>query len=128
MISLEAARDLVSAHVSLMGCVEVDLENAWGRVLSEPVTVTEWFPDGDRGTMDGYVLGEADDSGVFRVIGEIRAGDVPDQSLERGQALRIFTGGLLPVGGQRVIPQESTKREGDWVNGLDEGYRYLASR
>lgn len=113
MISLDAARDLVSTHVSPLGCEAVDLKEAWGRVLVEPVAVTEWFPDGDRGTMDGYAVGDDDGSGGFRVVGEIQTGDVPKGRLETGQAIRIFTGGLVPEGGRKVIPQEWTEREGD---------------
>lgn len=113
MISLEAARDLVSAHVSPLGCEAVDLKEAWGRVLGEAVAVTEWFPDGDRGTMDGYAIGDDDGSGGFHVVGEIQTGELPKGRLESGEAIRIFTGGLVPEGGRKVIPQEWTEREGD---------------
>lgn len=113
MISLDAARDLVFAHVSPLGCEVVDLKDAWGRVLDEPAAVTEWFPDGDRGTMDGYAVGDDDGSGRFRVVGEIQTGDVPEWSLAKGEAIRIFTGGLVPEGGRRVIPQEWVERDGD---------------
>ena len=50
------------------------------------------------------------------MTGEIPAGAVPDQSLGKGEAIRIFTGALIPEGGGRVIMQEDTRREGDIVH------------
>jgi molybdopterin molybdotransferase len=113
MISLDAARDLVSTFVFPLEGVEVDLGVALGRVLCEPVVASEWFPDGDRGMMDGYAIGDDDGTGIFRVLGEVQTGAAPMQGLEQGEALRIFTGGLVPAGGRRVVPQECVVRNGE---------------
>lgn len=113
MISLHEALAKVGTHVLPGSAVCVELADALGRVLAAPVLATEFFPDGDRGTMDGYVIRAEQAPVVLNVAGEIRAGDVPKRALLDGEAFRIFTGGLIPEGGRRVVPQEMVRREGD---------------
>ena len=66
--------------------------------------------------MDGYVIGAEAEPGDFNLVGEIPAGAVPDQVLGAGEAMRIFTGAILPEGGGRVIMQEEVKRDGDRIS------------
>ena len=56
--------------------------------------------------MDGYAIREDVAAKEFSVVGEIRAGQVMDQELRPGEAIRIFTGARLPAGGMKVIIQE----------------------
>lgn len=113
MISLNEARANVEAHVRPGAAAIVDLADALGKVLAGPVVASEFFPDGDRGTMDGYVVRAEQAPVVLTVVGEIRAGDLPERALDNGEACRIFTGGLIPRGGHRVVPQEMVRREGN---------------
>ncbi len=71
--------------------------------------------------MDGYAVRAADATlgAKLRVIGEIAAGKPFDRPLQTGEALRIFTGGVLPAGADAVVIQEDTTREGDVV-GINE--------
>lgn len=95
--------------------MRVPLYSAYGRVLAKPLVADTHYPSADRATMDGYVVRADAAPGSFRVVGEIPAGAVPKGSLQAGEAMRIFTGGLLPEGGGRVVMQEDTQREGDTV-------------
>jgi molybdopterin molybdotransferase len=65
--------------------------------------------------MDGYVIREDAQPGPFRVVGEIPAGALPDVPLKIGEAMRIFTGAVLPPEGGRVVMQEECEREDDRV-------------
>jgi molybdopterin molybdotransferase len=65
--------------------------------------------------MDGYALAADAAPGTFPVVGEIQAGQVPDRALHSGEAMRIYTGALLPEGGGRVVMQEDARRDGDAV-------------
>jgi molybdopterin molybdotransferase len=47
-----------------------------------------------------------DPSAKFRIVDEIRAGDWKPRPLERGQAVRIATGGALPADGLQVVMKE----------------------
>jgi molybdopterin molybdotransferase len=115
MISLGDARRIIGEAVGKLPAVAVPLAEAGGRVLAEEVRSDAWYPSGDRATMDGYVLRGDAVPGEFRVSGEIQAGAVPGKALEAGEAMRIFTGALVPEGGGRVIPQELAEREGERV-------------
>lgn len=115
MISLSEARQIIADHTTARTPVAVPLAMARGRVLAEAVLADAAYPSGDRAMMDGYVIGADEMAGTFRVVGEIQAGQLPEQALGAGEAMRIFTGALLPAGGGRVVMQEDARREGDRV-------------
>ncbi|WP_052573823.1 molybdopterin molybdotransferase MoeA [Haloferula sp. BvORR071] len=115
MISLEEARSRIAAAVHPLNAVAVPLAEARGRVLAEEVLADACYPSGDRAMMDGYVIGGEAVPGEFPVVGEIQAGAVPGRALSVGEAMRIFTGALVPEGGGRVIPQELVQRDGERV-------------
>lgn len=116
MISILEARQIIRAHIGRTGLVETPLSDAAGGVLATSVISDGHYPSGDRSTMDGYVIRGDEASGSFQVTGEIPAGAAPGQSLAKGQAIRIFTGALIPEGGGRVIMQEDACRDGDTVH------------
>ncbi len=116
MISLEAARQSIHSHVGVLEPVETHLSECVGDVLAEPILSDAFYPSGDRSTMDGYVIRADESPGSFQVIGEIPAGHIPEQALEKSQTLRIFTGALIPKNGGRVIMQEDVRREGDTIH------------
>lgn len=107
------------AHAALMGAVdplpaeEVDLADAAGRVLAEEVTTDRDVPPAARSAMDGFAVCTADlpSAGVpLPVVGEARAGAPPwGRPLLPGQAMRIFTGALLPPGADAVVMVELTE-------------------
>jgi molybdopterin molybdotransferase len=115
MISLGEARRVIGGAVGRLPAVAVPLAEAAGRVLAEEVRADAWYPSGDRGTMDGYVVREDAVAGEFRVVGEIQAGALPGRALEADEAMRIFTGALVPECGGRVVPQELAERDGERV-------------
>ncbi|MGA7070049.1 gephyrin-like molybdotransferase Glp, partial [Bradyrhizobium sp.] len=65
--------------------------------------------------MDGYAVRAADASraGIrLKVTGEVAAGRPFDHAVGPGEAVRIFTGGVIPEGADAVIIQEDTVVEG----------------
>ena len=94
----------------------VTLDEARGRVLSYPVTSSLNFPHWDNSAMDGYAVCYLDvrdcspeHPAVLEVVGEVAAGAVPDFTLQRGQAARIFTGAMIPDGADTVVMHENTQ-------------------
>jgi molybdopterin molybdotransferase len=68
--------------------------------------------------MDGYAIRFADASAAgarLRIIGEVAAGRPFDRAIAAGQAVRIFTGGVVPQGADAVIIQEDTVADGGLV-------------
>jgi molybdopterin molybdotransferase len=99
----------------------VPLEDAFHRVLARDIASLRTQPPEPMSAMDGYAVRAADATlgAKLRVIGEIAAGKPFDRPLQTGEALRIFTGGVLPAGADAVVIQEDTTREGDIV-GINE--------
>jgi molybdopterin molybdotransferase len=69
--------------------------------------------------MDGYAVRSADASHVaarLKVIGEVAAGRPFHTAVGSGEAVRIFTGGVIPDGADAVIIQEDTVRDGECID------------
>jgi molybdopterin molybdotransferase len=108
----------VLANTAPLGTEDVALSDAQGRVLAEDVIALRTQPPADVSAMDGYALRAADIAGApatLTVIGEVAAGHPFAGRVDRGQAARIFTGGVLPDGADTVVIQELTRRDGDKV-------------
>jgi molybdopterin molybdotransferase len=115
MISLTEARRIICEKIAARPSAATPLAAAHRRVLAESVVADAAYPGGDRSMMDGYVIAAGAAPGAFRVVGEIQAGQVPTRTLGAGEAMRIYTGALLPKGGGRVVMQEDAQRDGDTV-------------
>jgi len=116
MISLEAARQVICSHVSPLPGESASLADSNAGVLAQAILADSYYPSGGRSTMDGYVIGGDEQPGKFSIVGEVAAGVTPERSLGKGQAMRIFTGALIPEGGGRVIMQEDVERAGDEIS------------
>ncbi|MFQ6111378.1 MAG: gephyrin-like molybdotransferase Glp [Nitrospinota bacterium] len=91
----------------------VALSEAAGRVSAEDIFSPEELPAFDRATMDGFAVRAADTFGAseslpafLRLIGEVPMGGPPPCALSSGEALRIYTGGMLPRGADAVLMDE----------------------
>jgi molybdopterin molybdotransferase len=94
------------------------LADAYGRVLAADVAALRTQPPADVSAMDGYAVRAADVAQVpvkLRVVGEVAAGHPFEGAVGRGEAARIFTGGVLPPGTDAIVIQENTAREDDIV-------------
>lgn len=108
MLTVEEALEAILARVAVLGTERVDVLGALGRVLAEPVVSRREIPPWANSSMDGYAV-RAEDTGPgtqLAVIGRVEAGALPARRVERGEAMRIFTGAPLPEGADTVVPQE----------------------
>jgi molybdopterin molybdotransferase len=97
----------------------VALDAAHRRVLARDVAALRTQPPQAMSAMDGYAVRAADASTVaarLKVIGEVAAGRPFDTALRAGEAVRIFTGGVIPHGADAVVIQEDTVRDGDSIS------------
>src|SRR5712691_4035290 len=93
----------------------VPLDAAHHRVLARDLAALRTQPPLAMSAMDGYAVRSADAADVaarLKVIGEVAAGRPFDTSVGAGEAVRIFTGGVIPPGADAVIIQEDTVAEG----------------
>lgn len=96
----------------------VALADAHHRVLARDIASLRTQPPADMSAMDGYAVRTADLAKIptrLRVIGEAAAGTPFDAPVTASEAVRIFTGGVVPSGADAVVIQENTTRDGDIV-------------
>jgi molybdopterin molybdotransferase len=117
LISVEDARDRILSALRPSPAEVVALAAGWGRVLAAPVVARLTQPPADVSAMDGYALRAADGAldAVLHVIGEAPAGHPFAGTVGAGQAVRLFTGSVVPAGADAILLQEDTRRDGDRV-------------
>ena len=115
MISFDQAQALLVAAAKPLARERVPLTRAAGRVLADPVLARFDAPAADVSMMDGYAVRQADLPGTLTIVGESFPGAGCGREVRAGEAVRIFTGGPVPPGADRVIMQEAAQRERDVV-------------
>jgi molybdopterin molybdotransferase len=96
----------------------VALDTAHQRVLARDVKALRTQPPQAMSAMDGYAVRATDAAQVaarLKVIGEVAAGRPFEGAIGAGEAVRIFTGGVIPEGADAVVIQEDTVTEGDGI-------------
>ncbi|MDE2620409.1 MAG: molybdopterin molybdotransferase MoeA [Sphingomonadales bacterium] len=118
LIDFDTALARLAATAHPLPVETVPLAAAAGRWLSAPVIARCAAPRAAVSAMDGYAVNDAATRPgmALRVIGEARPGAPFSGAVSAGETVRIFTGGPLPVGTDRVIVQEQATRSGDEVS------------
>ena len=117
MISVDEARARILSGLKPVPAEIVALAEAWGRVTAEPVIARLTQPPADVSAMDGYALRAADgvEGAVLRVIGSAPAGHPFAGTVGAGEAVRLFTGSVVPGGADGILLQEDATRDGETV-------------
>ena len=117
LISIDQALALILEKIQLSGTETLALNTALNRYLAEDIFSTIQLPLFSQSAVDGYAINPTDSvenhfedviqaHSQFTLIGEIRAGQSAELTLQAGQALRIFTGAEIPQGTMTVARQE----------------------
>jgi len=121
--SVAEAQACILSHVQRLNVEHVALHDALNRVMAEDVLSNRNHPPYDVSAMDGYALNFADVKHAspetpitLKVMDDIRAGQMPQITIEQGQAARIMTGAPTPLGIDTVIRVEDTKLNDDVVS------------
>jgi molybdopterin molybdotransferase len=104
---LTAARPLTAENVPIGA--------AAGRVCAEAIRAGVDLPPFASSAMDGFAVHAADLPGAVRIVGESAAGRPFDGRLERGCAVVISTGAVVPAGADSVVPVENVVRQDNSV-------------
>ncbi len=112
MLSVDEARQRVLAGLRPVSAEIVPLAEAWGRVTAAPIVARLTQPPQDVSAMDGYAL-RSGDAGPYTVVGAAPAGHPWAGEVGPGQAVRLFTGSIVPDGADSVLIQEDATVEGD---------------
>ena len=106
---------------------QVSLSAAMGRVLAEDIAATEYVPDFDRSTVDGYAVRARDTFGCTDAIpailplqGEVLMGEGAEFELNPEECVAVPTGGAVPKGADGVVMVEYTEDYGDGTVGISK--------
>lgn len=114
LISIDDALALIQSTPSALTVEQLPLTECLNRYLAQDVYSGVDLPTFSQSAVDGYAICSSSENlqdSVFEVIGEIKAGSELDHQLLQGQAIRIFTGGKIPIGTTHVARQEIVKIE-----------------
>ena len=122
MISVSEAISAILDCVAPIGKGAVSLSQCLGRIAADDVHARITQPPFSASAMDGYAVRFADMhvGKKLKVIGEAPAGAPFSGKVSKGEAVRIFTGGVVPDGADHVIIQEDVKRDGDVISVHDK--------
>ena len=105
----------------------VSLTAAMGRVLAEDIAATEYVPDFDRSTVDGYAVRAKDTFGCTDAIpailplqGEVLMGEGAEFALNPEECVAVPTGGAVPKDADSVVMVEYTEDYGDGTIGISK--------
>ncbi len=117
LISVDTALDKIRSTIKAPKTENIPLKQAFGRTLANDVKAALTQPPFKASAMDGYAVGLADAEygRTLKVIGSAPAGHIFEGTLKPGQALRIFTGGVIPEGAEHIVIQEDVIANGDKI-------------
>ncbi|MBL7765775.1 MAG: molybdopterin molybdotransferase MoeA [Chitinophagaceae bacterium] len=108
MISVADALQLILQNTEPLEAIRIRTDGALDYAISEDVCSEIDFPSFRQSAMDGYAIRYEDyEKGVpIILVAETQAGNVHAFNLSSGQAIRIFTGAMVPEGADTVVMQE----------------------
>ncbi|HWB50726.1 MAG TPA: gephyrin-like molybdotransferase Glp [Stellaceae bacterium] len=111
LLSVDEALALIERRVTpVVEAETVPLGDALGRILARDLIAAMDVPPHANSAVDGFAIAHADllpeRETVLPVTGRAAAGHPLARPIERGEAIRIFTGAPMPEGADTVMMQE----------------------
>ena len=100
---------------------KISFSECFGRYTSDDILAQRDQPAAPLSAMDGYAIRFDDLPGPWTVIGESAAGAAPNRTVNAGEAMRIFTGAIVPDGADTVIAQEDIAADGTTLTLTGDG-------
>jgi molybdopterin molybdotransferase len=115
LIDYREAERLVLENTPRLGEENLPLVEARGLALARDLTARFDSPPFDNSAVDGYAVRSADAKAgrTFPVVDEAPAGRPATKSVGEGEAIKIFTGGVIPSGADAVVMVENTSGWGE---------------
>ena len=111
MIQVSEALKLIENNSALLPSKKIAVSKSFGYILSEDILAPINMPPFRQSAMDGYAIVNTT-SNEYKLLDEIQAGSHKEIQLNKGEAIRIFTGAFVPDSAESVVIQEHvTKNE-----------------
>lgn len=117
MLSFQEAQEILKLNIPKPKPVRIAASRALYHTLAADVRGDSDIPTVDNSAMDGFAVQFDDvssigDEGVkLKIVGTIKAGQIPSRKLSSGEAFRIMTGAPIPKGADVVVPMEEGREE-----------------
>ena len=119
MISVQEALSIIKNHQYTATAIEKQLASCLNFTLAVDVFSPIAMPPFRQSAMDGYAVC-LHESTSYKLVGEVKAGDAANYSLNPGESVRIFTGAEVPDDANAVIMQEKIVRNENSIKVLEE--------
>ncbi|MDI9313973.1 MAG: molybdopterin molybdotransferase MoeA [Hydrotalea sp.] len=118
MAGIKPIKPSDAVSVTLTTDIDKTLQQLIGQILAKPVVAQLTMPQAAMSAMDGFAV-RADDIATIPctlpIVGASHAGAPHSKPLARGEAIKIFTGGLLPKNADAVVIVENTQTKNNQV-------------
>ena len=109
MLHYKEAQQIIATYAKSFGTETVVLDEAFERVLAEPIYADRDYPPFNRATMDGYAInfkdwGQGTKNYVVKEV--VFAGQRFGQEILSGECYKIMTGAAVPPNANVVIQRE----------------------
>ncbi|MBU1627213.1 molybdopterin molybdotransferase MoeA [bacterium] len=123
MITFEQAQNIVFDNIKTLDPEFIEITRALGYYTAVDLISNEVSPPFDNSAMDGYAVRYEDIKNASMtkpiklvVTDNIPAGYFTEKKCNLCEAMRIMTGAPIPEGADTIIPLESTRVSGDFVD------------
>ena len=109
LLQVEKAKEILRENIKKASDIEeIDIDDAYNRVLAEDVLAKFNNPPYPKSAMDGYAVSSKDSDKLSKkkIIGTNFAGDCNDFEYEENTCVRIMTGAFVPEGYDAIVKQE----------------------
>lgn len=119
VVKIDEAIDLQVSLMEKIGYkrkIQMKTCHSLGYILAKDLISKDDLPCFRKSTMDGYAINYKDSLGatdsipsMLKVVEEIQMGNIPQKKIKRGEASKIYTGGMVPEEADAVLPIEFTE-------------------
>jgi molybdopterin molybdotransferase len=113
MIKSDQALKIILKNTKRLPKVQADLSHTLGHVLADDIISPIDFPPFSKSAMDGYALAKGDQSPDYRIVGEVAAGETYKKKIQKGTAVKIMTGAMIPPNTGQVVMKEHVRTISD---------------
>ena len=118
LLQVEKAKEILRENIKKASEIEeIDIDDAYNRVLAEDVLAKFNNPPYPKSAMDGYAVSSKDSDKLSKkkIIGTNFAGDCNDFEYEENTCVRIMTGAFVPKCYDAIVKQEDCEVEDGFI-------------